>query len=95
MIFGSEGWWADSGAARHICYDRSWFKTYSEEKNMKVLLSDSHTTKVAGIGNMELKFTFGRTLLLKNVLHTPEMRKNLVSTFLLNKAGFVQNIGSY
>ena len=70
------------------------FKTYSEEKDMKVMLGDSHTTKVAGIGNVDLKFTFGRTLLLKDVLHTPEMRKNLVSSFLLNKVGFVQNIGS-
>ena len=94
MIYGSEGWWADSGAARHICYDRSCFKTYSEEKDMKVMLGDSHTTKVAGIGNVELKFTFGRTLLLKDVLHAPKMRKNLVSSFLLNKAGFVQNIGT-
>ena len=94
IISGSEGWWEDFGAARHICYDRSCFKTYSEEKDMKVMLGDSHTTKVAGIGNVELKFTSGRTLLLKDVLHTPEMRKNLVSSFLLNKAGFVQNIGS-
>ena len=89
MISESEGWWADSRAARHICYDRSWFKTYSEEKDMKVMLGDSHTTKVAGIDNMELKFTSRRTLLLKDVLHIPEMRKNLVSSFLLNKAGFV------
>ena len=94
MISRSEGWWVDSGAARHICYDRSCFKTYSEEKDMKVKLGDSHTTKVAGIGNVELKFTYGWRLLLKDVLHTPEMRKNLVSSFLLNKAGFVQNIGS-
>ena len=93
MIYGSEGWWADSRAAQHICYDHSWLKTYSEEKDMKVMLGDSHTTKVAGIGNVELKFTSGRTL-LKDVLHAPEMRKNLVSSFLLNKAGFVQNIGS-
>ena len=56
---------------------------------MKVMLGDSHTTKVAGIGNVESKFTFGRTLLLKDVLRTPEMRKNLVSSFLLNKVGFV------
>ena len=93
MIYGSKGWWADSGVARHICYDRSWFKTYSKEKDMKVMLGDSHTTKVVGIGNVELKFTSGRTLLLKDVLHTPEMRKNLVSSFLLHKAGFFQNIG--
>ena len=71
MIYGFEGWWADSGVARHICYDRSWFKTYYEEKDMKVMLGDSHTTKIVGIGNVELKFTSGRTLLLKDVLHTP------------------------
>ena len=33
---------------------------------MKVMLGDFHTTKVSGIGNMELKFTSGRTLLLND-----------------------------
>ena len=47
-----------------------------------------------GLGNVELKFTSGKTLLLKDVMHTPEMRKNLVSGFLLNKAGFTQTIGA-
>ncbi|GKA97760.1 retrovirus-related pol polyprotein from transposon TNT 1-94 [Tanacetum coccineum] len=71
------------------------FKTYtaaSEDK--KVLLGDHHTTNVAGIGNAELKFTSGKTVILKDVMHTPEIRKNLVSGYLLNKAGFVQTIGA-
>ncbi|GKA22911.1 hypothetical protein Tco_0708873 [Tanacetum coccineum] len=90
---GSEGWWVDCGATIHVCYDRSMFKTCtaaSEDK--KVLLGDHHTTNVAGIGNVELKFTSGKIVILKDVMHTPEMSKNLVSGYLLNKAGFVQTI---
>ena len=49
-----------------------------------MLLGDSHITTVAGTGDVELKFTSGKTLILKDVMHTPEMRKNLVSDFLLN-----------
>ena len=95
LVGGSDGWWVDTGASRHVCYDRSMFKTYNAaDDDKKVLLGDSHTTIVAGIGNVELKFTSGKTLLLKDVMHTPEMRKNLVSGFLLNKAGFTQTIGA-
>ena len=93
-IEGSEGWWIDSGASRHVCNDRSLFKSYSKIDDKKVLLGDSHTTKVLGIGEVELNFTSGKMLTLQNVLHTPEMRKNLVSGYLLNKAGFVQTYGS-
>ncbi|KAI9161353.1 hypothetical protein LWI28_016633 [Acer negundo] len=48
----------------------------------------------AGSGEVELNFTSGKTVILKDVLHTPEIRKNLVSSFLLNKAGFTQTIGA-
>jgi len=81
MIGGSDGWWVDTDASRYVCYDRAMFKTYT---NKKVLLGDSHTSMVTGTRDVELKFTFGKTLILKDVMHTPEMRKNLVSDFLLN-----------
>ncbi|XP_071923055.1 uncharacterized protein [Coffea arabica] len=47
-----------------------------------------------GMGEVELKFTSGRVLTLRDVLHVPEIRKNLVSCYLLNKAGFKQSIES-
>ena len=85
IIGGSEGWWVGTGATPHVCYDRSLFQTYSEAEDKKVLLGDSHTTIVAGTGDMELKFTSGKTIVLKEVLHTPEIRKNLVSGYLLSR----------
>ena len=54
------------------------------------MLGDSHTIEVVGIGEVLLKFTFGREVTLKDVFHVPDIRKNLVSSFLLNKAGFKQ-----
>ena len=66
------------------------FKTYSEAEDKKVLLNDSHTTVVAGTRDVELKFTSGKNVTLKEVLPTLEIMKNLVSGYLLNKAGFTQ-----
>ena len=37
---------------------------------------------------MQLGFTSGKTLTLTDVYHVPEVRRNLVSSSLLNKYGF-------
>ncbi|KAL0536604.1 hypothetical protein IC582_025557 [Cucumis melo] len=94
VIGGSEGWWLDTGASRHVGHDLSLFRKYNEVKDNNILLEDHHTTKVASIGEVELKFTFGKMLALKEVLHSSEIRKNLVSEYLFNKVGFTQTIGS-
>ena len=78
VIGGSGGWWLDTGASRHVCHDLSLFRKYNEINDKNILLGDHHMTKVAGIGKVELKFTSGNALVLKKVLHTLGIRKNLV-----------------
>nr|GEY18310.1 RNA-directed DNA polymerase homolog [Tanacetum cinerariifolium] len=63
------------------------FKTYKEtEDGHEVMMGDNHTSKVIGSGNVEIQFTSGDKLTLMNVLHVPNIRKNLVSGFKLYKS---------
>ncbi|GJW92555.1 retrovirus-related pol polyprotein from transposon TNT 1-94 [Tanacetum coccineum] len=84
----TDDWWYDSGATTHVCNNRDLFKTYKEtEDGHEVMMGDNHTSKVIGSGNVEIQFTSGKKLTLINVLHVPNIRKNLVSGFKLCKSG--------
>ncbi|GAU26739.1 hypothetical protein TSUD_317370 [Trifolium subterraneum] len=55
IVGGTDGWWIDTGATRHVCYDRAMFKTYTNAENKKVQMGNAHTSDVAGIGDVVLK----------------------------------------
>nr|GEW85284.1 hypothetical protein [Tanacetum cinerariifolium] len=77
----------DSRATRHVCNDQTIFKTYEPSDSM-LYLGNHSIAQVKGKGKIDLVFTSGNTLTLKNVLHVLDVCKNLVSRSLLNKFGF-------
>ena len=86
---GIKGWWVDTGATRHVCPDKTMFHTLKETSGQdKLYMGNAATAEIKGEGDVILKWTSGRELKLTNVLYVPELRKSLVSGWLLNKNGF-------
>ena len=82
-------WWIDTGATRHVCFDKMMFSTFEPiETREKVFMGNSATSDIKGQGKVVLKMTSGKELTQTNVLYVPEIRKNLVFGSLLNSHGF-------
>ena len=82
-------WWIDTGATRHVCYDKKMFSTFEPiEAGEKVFMGNSTTSEINSQGKVVLRMTSGKELTLTNVLYVPEIRKNLVFGSLLNGHGF-------
>ncbi|KZV25402.1 hypothetical protein F511_07286 [Dorcoceras hygrometricum] len=88
MVDNPRQWWVDTGATRHICSEKAMFSTYVPVTGRKLFMENSASSDVAGIGKVVLKMTSRKELALIDVLHVPEIRKNLVSGSELVKAGF-------
>ena len=70
----------DTRATRHVCSDKKMFSSYHSIDNGEQLFMDnSSSSKVESQGKVVLKMTSGKELALNDVLHVPEIRKNLVS----------------
>ncbi|KAL6334035.1 hypothetical protein AAG906_000090 [Vitis piasezkii] len=77
IVGNTKEWWVDTGATRHICSNKWMFSTYKPvEQNEELFMGNSSSSKVEG------------QLTLNDVLHVPDIRKNLVSGSLLSKNGF-------
>ncbi|GAU51024.1 hypothetical protein TSUD_283680 [Trifolium subterraneum] len=89
MVTDVSKWVVDSGATRHICANKDAFTSYTivGDGEEQVYLGDSRTVAVQGKGKIMLKLTSGKTLVLTEVLHVPEIRTNLISVAQLSKSG--------
>ncbi|XP_061358082.1 uncharacterized protein LOC133302336 [Gastrolobium bilobum] len=89
LMGDSKEWWVDTGATRHVCSNKGMFSSYTPTDNdEKLYMGNSSTSKVEGVGKVALKMTYGKMVTLNDVLHVPDIRKNLVSGSLLSKNGF-------
>ena len=57
----------DSGANIHVCADVSLFTSYQAGGTGALLMGNGSHARVLGAGMVVLKFTLGKTVLLKNV----------------------------
>ena len=87
-VCNSPEWWIDTGANTHVCSDVSMFSSYQVTRTQSVLMGNGSRASVRGVGTVDLKFTSGKTIQLKNVQHVPSINKNLVSGSLLCRDGF-------
>ncbi|GJR45674.1 zinc finger, CCHC-type containing protein [Tanacetum coccineum] len=87
-------WFIDLGATEHVCKDRCWFKTYKSLNDGYILYMGNESTTLYGHGCVELRFSSGKIVSLFNVLYVPNIRKNLVSSSILNNCGYKQVIKS-
>jgi len=87
-VFQSMSWWFEMGANVHVCDDISLFSSYQAVQDSSVLMENGSHASVRGVSMIDLKFTSGKIVQLKNVQHVPTINKNLVSGSLLCKDGF-------
>jgi hypothetical protein len=87
----------DSGANRHVFHDRSAFEAYESIAPLTVKgFGHALSTTAIGRGTVRLEGYHERdkcSILLRNVLHIPDARTNLISGIELDKAGVVATQG--
>ena len=81
-------WWVDTAANIHVCADISLFSSYQVGLASSLLKENGTHAVVLGAGTVNLKFTMGKIVQLKNMQHVPSIKKNLVSGPLLCRDGF-------
>ena len=88
---GSKLWFIDSGATKHMTYEKDLIKDYIEySQPTEIFLGDDTAIMALGEGKVTLEFYDGSTVLtmgLYNVLYVPEISKNLLSVPAMTQKG--------
>ena len=72
----------------HVCNNKEQFKTYDESSIEQQVLMGNHTkAKVLRKGTVEMKISSDQMLILTNLFHVPDIKKNPMSANLLCKSG--------
>jgi hypothetical protein len=62
-----------------VCADIFLFSSYQVGGTASLVMGNRSHAHILGVGMVNLKFTSGKTVQLKNVQHVPTIKKNLVS----------------
>jgi len=81
-------WWIDTGANIHVCSNLSLFSNYQVLGSRTVTMENNDVAPMLGVSRINLKLTSEKTLILQDVHHVPEIRRNLISGSLLVQQGY-------
>ncbi|UYV61655.1 hypothetical protein LAZ67_1005777 [Cordylochernes scorpioides] len=85
-------WYADSGASCSMTFRREWFKTYTPfTSDHPIYLGDNSTLLAEGMGDIEIQaYVDGGwyNTYIRNVLYSPQLKKNLYSLSTSTRRGF-------
>lgn len=89
MVRGN-GWYMDSGACYHMCWNQDLFTTY-DSVNRTINVADGRTQKCIGVGTVAVRIRNpdGTTEMvdIKEVWHVPSLQDNLLSLGTIEARG--------
>ena len=80
----SENWILNSSCTFHMTPTQDWFSTYKLVHKGVVLMGNNASCKVADIETVRIKMFDGVVRTLGNVIHVPDLKRNLISLSTLD-----------
>ncbi|GFY82764.1 plastid-lipid associated protein PAP [Actinidia rufa] len=84
---GKSDWVLDSGSTYHLCKDREVFSTYAACEG-RIWMTNNTASRVVGKRSVRFRMVDGRSVMLTEVRHVPNLRKNLISIGMLDSKGY-------
>ena len=87
-VMGS-AWFLDSGASSHMTGDRDLFIDLDEnDLGVHIKMGDDDRYSATGISTISFERESGKPFVLKEVMHVPGLKKNLISMAMLEDKGY-------
>ena len=82
-------WFLDSGASFPMTVDRDLFTNLDEKDlGVHIEMGDDGRYSATGIGTISFERESGKPFVLKEVMHVPVLKKNLISVAMLEDKGY-------
>ena len=90
VVLSTSTWCVNTGATNHVCNSLQGFQETRRLSDGEIYLHMGNATRVAAVavGNVLLNFSSDRSLILRDCLYVPSIRRNLVSVSNLIKDGY-------
>ncbi|KAH9668238.1 hypothetical protein KPL70_021339 [Citrus sinensis] len=81
-------WILDSGCTFHMTPFKDYFTEYHIFDGGRVMMGNNAMCRVIGIGTVKLRLQDGTLLMIKQVRHVPDLKRNLISLGMFDQIGY-------